>query len=230
MEADILIVDDDPGTIQVLARILTGLGKLRFATDGKTALRMARKQRPDLMLLDAEMPGMNGYLVCEIMKGDPELVDVAVMFITSYAGLKFEVAGLEMGAADFISKPVSEPLLVARVKTQLRVKRLTDQLRDVAHIDALTEISNRRRFDELLNLEWLRGLREGHPVALLLADVDHFKLFNDAYGHPAGDVCLRMVAQALSSACRRPADLVARIGGEEFAVLMPNTPLDGAEQ
>src|SRR5664280_2921064 len=162
-------------------------------------------------------------------KAEPALADVPVIFVTSHSEAAFEVAGFEMGAADFIAKPVSAPLVLARVKTQLRVKRMGDELRRIATTDGLTGVANRRRFDESLEREWRRARRSGDPLALLMIDIDHFKLFNDRYGHPAGDACLRSVAQALVGASLRPADLVARYGGEEFVVLLPKTPRAGAE-
>ena len=229
MDDDILLVDDDPGTIRVLAAILADVGKLSFAVNGKDALRMARESIPDLILLDAEMPGMNGFLVCEALKADRELAHVPVIFVTSHRELAFEVSGFELGAADFISKPLNAPLVLARVKAQLRVKHLADELRRIAATDGLTGVANRRRFDEALEQEWGSARRAGDALALLMIDVDHFKAFNDLYGHPAGDACLVSLAQAMLRACLRPADLVARYGGEEFAVLLPKTSQVGAE-
>jgi diguanylate cyclase (GGDEF)-like protein len=229
MNDNILLVDDDPSTIQMLGRMLAEVGNLRFATSGKDALRLAHESAPDLVLLDAEMPGMSGFQILEALKADPTLEDVPVIFVTSHSEPAFELTGFELGAADFIAKPVSAPLVVARVKTQLRVKRIADELRRIATIDVLTGVANRRGFDDALAHEWRRARRAGDPLALLMIDVDHFKSFNDRYGHPAGDVCLRAVAQALVSASLRPADLVARYGGEEFVVLLPQTPREGAE-
>lgn len=226
---DILLVDDDPGSIQLMARILGTVGNLRFATNGADALRLAREVAPDLMLLDTEMPGLSGFETCQALKEDPTLTHVPVIFVTSHSELTFEISGFALGAADFIAKPVSPPLLLARVKTQLRVKRLADELRRIATVDILTGVATRRRFDEMLEQEWRRGLRSSDPLALLMIDVDHFKLFNDRYGHPAGDDCLRSVAQALTVTSLRSADLVARYGGEEFVVLLPQTPRGGAE-
>jgi diguanylate cyclase (GGDEF)-like protein len=224
----ILLVDDNPALIQVMAGILAGTAQLQFATDGQQALARMRKDRPDLVLLDAEMPGMSGYDVCAAMQAEPQLAGVPVIFVTSHNSTEFEVRGLEAGAVDFIAKPVSPPLLLARVKTQLRIKRLTDALRDRASVDPLTGVPNRRSFDEALDREWKRRVRSGEALALLMLDVDHFKLFNDRYGHPAGDDCLRSIAQTLHGATLRPGDLVARIGGEEFAVLLPQTTRAGA--
>ncbi len=225
----VLLVDDDPGTIQLLSRILSGVADLQFATSGADALRLAQASTPDLILLDAEMPGMSGFQVCKSFKSDPALVDVPVIFVTKHNEPEFEVSGFELGAADFIAKPIVAQLVLARVKAQLRVKHMADELRRIATVDVLTGIANRRSFDELLDREWHRARRFGDPLALLMIDVDHFKLFNDRYGHPAGDACLWSVAQALVGASTRPADLVARYGGEEFTVLLPLTPRAGAE-
>jgi len=226
MDDDILLVDDDPGTIRVLAAILADVGNLAFAVSGQDALRMAHESIPDLILLDAEMPGMNGYLVCEALKADRELAHVPVIFVTSHREPEFELSGFELGASDFIAKPLNAALVLARVKAQLRVKHLADELRRIA--DALTGVANRRRFDEALEQEWGSARRAGNALALLMIDVDHFKAFNDLYGHPAGDACLLSLAQAMLRSCLRPADLVTRYGGEEFAVLLPDTSQVGA--
>lgn len=224
----ILLVDDDPGAIQLMGRILGSIGELRFATNGTDAMRLARESAPDLILLDAEMPGMSGFELLRNLKAESSLADVPVIFITSHTEAGFEVSALDMGAADFISKPLKSSRVLARVRTQLRVKHVADQLRRTATTDALTGIANRRQFDEALEREWLRTQRSGDPVSLLMIDVDHFKLYNDLYGHPKGDICLQAVTQALLRACKRPADLVARYGGEEFVILLPYTPRQGA--
>lgn len=229
MTDNILIVDDDPGVIQLMGRILADSGNLRFATNGEDALKLAQELIPDLVLLDAEMRGMSGFRVLDALKARPEMADVPVIFVTAHCETEFEVSALEAGAADFIAKPISPPLMLARVTTQLRVKRMTDQLRLAASTDSLTGVANRRKFDEMLEHEWLRARRGGDPIAVLLIDIDHFKLYNDRYGHPRGDSSLRQVAQALSGAARRTGDLVARCGGEEFALLLPRTPRAGAE-
>jgi len=229
MPADILLVDDDPGAIQLMGRILMGEGAVRFATSGADALRLASGTVPDLILLDAEMPDMSGFEVCAALKADPSLVDVPIIFVTSHRDEAFEVAGFAAGAVDFIAKPVNPQLVVVRVRSQLRVKRMADELRLTATVDVLTGIPNRRRLNETLEREWLRSRRSREPLALVLVDVDFFKLYNDRYGHPAGDACLHQVAQALTRACLRPGDLVARYGGEEFALVLPQTPPLGAQ-
>jgi diguanylate cyclase (GGDEF)-like protein len=228
-EARLLLVDDDPSAIRALSRILSAYPDQRFATSGEVALRLASEAVPDLILLDAEMPGMSGFQFFEAVKALPATANVPVIFVTSHTDTAFEVAGLEMGAADFISKPVSAPLLLARVKAQLRVKSMADDVRLRSTIDGVTGVHNRRAFDDALLYEWLHARRAGNPISLIILDIDHFKLYNDLYGHPAGDACLRTVAQALAADAQRPTDLLARYGGEEFALLLPLTSRRGAE-
>lgn len=230
MEHNILLVDDDPGLIRVMARMLSGLGQLRFATQGSAALQLARDWQPDLMILDAEMPGMSGFQVCEAMKADPALRDVPIIFVTSHTDHDFEVSALGLGAVDFIAKPVNEALVLARVKTQLRIKRLTDELRRVATKDLVTKLPNRFSFEEDLNKEWLRGLRSGAAISLMMVEVDHLDLYTDRYGYPMVDKCMRLVAKALQSVCDRPFDLLARFDQNTFAFLLPETTHEEAEQ
>ena len=227
-EPRLLLVDDDPGTIQVLSGILSVYPDQRFATNGPDALRLARELPPDLVLLDAEMQGMSGFEVCRDFKADPTLADVPVIFVTGHSSPAFEVEALKMGAADFIGKPMQPEVVLARVNIQLKVRRLTLALQRLATLDGLTGITNRRVFDDTLTTEWKRARRSGRPLSLLMADVDHFKAFNDHNGHQAGDKCLREVARALQSVCHRRADLVARYGGEEFVIVLPETDAAGA--
>jgi diguanylate cyclase (GGDEF)-like protein len=228
--SNILLVDDDLGAIQLMGSVLVEVGKLRFATNGLDALRLARESEPDLILLDAEMPGMSGFELLKALKTDPLLSAIPVIFITSHGEAGFEVSALDMGAADFIAKPLRSSRVLARVRTQLRVKLMADELRRIATTDALTGVANRRFFDESIDREWRRSRLEGAPVSLLMIDVDYFKRYNDLYGHPKGDVCLQWVARALLSVSTRPIDLVARYGGEEFAVLLPRMSREGARE
>jgi diguanylate cyclase (GGDEF)-like protein len=224
----LLLVDDDVGSIQLLRRILAAYKNVRFATGGEAALRIARSSAPDLILLDAEMPGMDGFAVIKALKEDPALCDVPVVFVTAHHDMEFETRALGLGAADFIGKPLSAPSVQLRVRNQLLIKRQADTLRKLAYNDALTGLANRRMFDDALDQEWRRAQRFSHQLSLLLVDVDFFKLYNDAYGHEAGDQCLQRVAAALRASARRPGDLTARYGGEEFALLLPHTDAAGA--
>jgi diguanylate cyclase (GGDEF)-like protein len=226
--SSILIVDDDPGAILLLRKVLSDYPTIRFATSGVDALRLAREAPPDLVLLDAEMPGMNGFDVCRELKADPVLVDVPVLFVTAHDDLAFETRALTLGAADFITKPLSAPRVLLRVELHLKLKRQVDLLRALATTDPLTGVANRRAVDEALVREWGRSARRGSCLSALMVDVDCFKGFNDTYGHPAGDGCLRSVARAVAGALRRPGDLVGRYGGEEFLVVLPDTDGVGA--
>ena len=228
MQDRILLVDDDLAVIKTMTRMLAGVGQIQFACSGVDALRLVREEPPSLILMDAQMPGMSGFELCGLLKADPALAHIPVIFVTSHSETAFEVAGFEIGAVDFIAKPVSPPLLVARVKTQLRIRQLTDQLRHASVTDGLTQLPNRRAFDDAFLREWSRARRSAEPMSVLMIDVDHFKLFNDRHGHGAGDRCLQHIARALADASLRPADMVARYGGEEFVMLLPQTPEAGA--
>jgi diguanylate cyclase (GGDEF)-like protein len=174
------------------------------------------------------MPDMDGYEVCRRLKAHPRTRNVPVIFITALNEESDETHGLEVGAIDYISKPISAPIVKARVRNHLELKRYRDILENLSTLDGLTGIANRRRLDECLTQEWLRGRRNQSPLSVCLLDIDFFKRFNDRYGHAAGDDCLRRVALALASVTRRAADLVARYGGEEFVCVLPDTDAAGA--
>ncbi|MCB9587910.1 MAG: diguanylate cyclase [Polyangiaceae bacterium] len=224
----ILLAGDDPRALHFLATLLAGQASLCVATNGAAALRMASEAPPDLVLLDTQVSGMNGIEVCRALKRTSELEHIPVMFVTADTSEEFEMAGFHAGAADFVRKPVNPRLVRVRVQHQLRFKAMGDLLRKSASTDGLTGLANRATFDRTLEREWARAERTRNPLSLLIVDVDHFKLYNDRYGHPAGDQCLRRVADALQRVCRRPADLAARLGGEEFALILPETPEVGA--
>jgi diguanylate cyclase (GGDEF)-like protein len=173
-----------------------------------------------------EMPGMDGLDTCCQLKKHADLQDVPVIFITAHHGVDHEVAGFASGAVDFIGKPLSEPIVRARVRTHLTLKRQGDTLRELALLDGLTGIHNRRAFDERIALESRRHRRTPGSLGLVMIDIDYFKAYNDFYGHQAGDACLREVAKLIDANARRPGELAARIGGEEFAVIIPNCTPD----
>ena len=230
MEHNILLVDDDPALIRVMARILSGLGQFRFATNGPQALQHAKAWIPDLIILDAEMPGMSGYQVCEAIKAEPALRDVPVIFATSHSDRDFEVKALELGAVDFLAKPLNESLAIARVRTQLRIKRLTDELRKAATKDLLTKLPNLSGFHESLNMEWARGQQAGAPMSLLQIQVDHFDAYVNTYGHGQAERRIREMARALEGVRVNPADLLARVDDSVFALLLPCTGIDEAKR
>ena len=224
----LLIVDDQPLNIRLFHEIFHAEHEVFFATSGEDPLEFCQDNRPDLILLDVVMPGLDGYEVCRRLKQDDRTREIPVIFVTAQSDASEEEDGLAVGAVDFIAKSASANVMRARVATLITLNRQTDLLRRMARVDALTGLANRRHFDETLNSEWRRCTRSDRPLSLLLIDLDHFKLFNDYYGHQAGDSCLRQVATCLKAAFARCYDLVARYGGEEFVCLMPETPLEGA--
>jgi len=224
----VLIVDDEPINLALLTETLGKRYDIRTATSGAAALELARETPPDLLLLDVVMPEMDGYEVLERFKAEEKTRDVPVIFVTGRGAASDQIQGLSAGAVDYITKPFEMPIVVARVETHLALKRKSDLLSRLASIDTLTEIGNRRRFDDLIHREWRRCLRGREHLSLAMVDIDGFKLFNDAYGHAEGDTCLRKVAQALDGAVRRGEDHVARYGGEEFAIILPATACGGA--
>ena len=227
----ILIVDDQTSNIKLLAAILGDDYRVRVATNGLDALKLAEgTPQPDLILLDIMMPDMDGYEVCRRLKGNASTQNIPVIFITALSSESDEEKGLNLGAVDYIAKPLSAPIVRARVRNHAILKRKADLLESLAHIDSLTNIANRRRLDHALHLEWRRCQRAGAPLALLMIDIDAFKAYNDHFGHGQGDVCLRRVADCLAAGIQRPGDLIARFGGEEFAILLPETDLAAAAQ
>ncbi len=224
----LLAVDDQPLNIQALYQAFAADHQVLMATGGEQALALCVSQQPDLVLLDVMMPGMDGYEVCRRLKSDRATRDIPVIFVTAHTDEAAETLGLELGAVDFISKPINPKIVRARVKTHLTLKAQSDLLRQWVYIDGLTGVFNRRHFDERLEAEWGRAVRGGTALSVIMLDVDFFKRYNDRYGHQAGDDCLRQIAAVLKSGLRRSADLVARYGGEEFVCLLPDTDLTGA--
>ncbi|HEY9840804.1 MAG TPA: diguanylate cyclase [Candidatus Obscuribacterales bacterium] len=348
MPGYILLVDDNPNNLRLLIAILRERGyQIRPANSGPRALAMIEKERPDLILLDINMPGMDGYEVCRRLKQAEETRDIPVLFISASDEMEDKLKSFEAGAVDYITKPFQEAEVLARISTQLTIQRQRRQLESVldssqdgimayearrdpsgaiidfqwlvvnptaaqmlgksrkeltgqlllehfpfvreagifgeyvavvetgraldkevyleafgrwihlmavklddglavtfrdtserkymelelaklAQLDGLTGIANRRVFDQQLSREWKRCARQQEPLAVIMCDIDFFKLYNDSCGHLEGDRCLIQVAQALSATIRRPGDLVARYGGEEFGVILPDTHAEGA--
>ncbi len=225
----LLIVDDQPANIHVLTNAFQDEYQIKVAKSGELALKIARQIQPDLILLDIVMPGIDGYEVCLHLKEDAATMNIPVIFVTGKTESHDELRGLEMGAVDYITKPFNIPIVRARVHTHIRLKQQADLLENLAAIDGLTHIPNRRQADQVLATEWKRAQRGQIPLSVMMIDIDCFKQYNDHYGHAAGDDCLQRVAHTLSSALLRPADLMARYGGEEFIAVLPETPLDAAQ-
>ncbi|MDR2103133.1 MAG: diguanylate cyclase [Treponema sp.] len=224
----ILIIDDEKSNLMVLNSILSPDYTIFTAKSGKEGLSRALAEQPDLILLDIIMPDMNGFEVLKILKASEEAGRIPVIIITGLDNDVDEERGFALGAVDYIGKPFKNAIVKARVKTHIQI---IDQIRTIERIglvDGLTDIPNRRCFDDRLALEWRRALRERRPLAFLMMDLDKFKTYNDTYGHPQGDLLLQTVARILSAAAKRAADLAARLGGEEFGLLLPDTHSEAA--
>ncbi|WP_255412101.1 diguanylate cyclase [Desulfonatronum sp. SC1] len=216
--ARILVVDDEPVNIELIADIFDRDHEILFAVNGEQALKVAAASIPDVILLDVMLPGMDGFEVCARLKADALTRDIPVIFITGLGDTAAETKGLELGAMDYIAKPINPPVVRMRVGNQIELKRARDQLARLASTDGLTGLANRRRFDETLAQENARHVRSRERVTLIMLDIDHFKLFNDTYGHVRGDECLRSVAGVLKAALHRATDLAARYGGRSSRV------------
>ena len=222
--AHILLVDDDPTAILVLRNALTRWWETCSAHSGREALARLAESPVDLVLLDANMPDLDGFATCRALR--LEHPDLPVMFVTAASDRDTEGRALEAGANDFVSKPINPPVVRARIGVHLKLKAQSDLLRDLANRDPLTGVANRRALDARLGQECQRSRRQQLPLGLLMVDIDHFKAYNDHYGHRQGDDCLHRVAQTLAATAARAGDLVARFGGEEFAVLLPGCSIE----
>ncbi len=219
----ILIVDDAKTNIDILAELLKPDFKIRAATNGEKALEIAFSVNPpDLILLDVLMPGIDGYEVCKRLKASSQTKNIPVIFITGKVTEEDEIYGFNLGAVEYITKPFSPVIVKARVNTHAELKRHRDYLEGISYLDGLTGIPNRRKFNEYLSFACDFSHREQAPVSMIMMDIDHFKLFNDHYGHQEGDTCLIKIAQALLKTTVDKTDIIARYGGEEFACIMPN--------
>ena len=224
----ILLVDDEPGSIELLAGIFGDEYEIMFATEGEKAVGLALTEEPDVILLDVMMPGIDGYEVCRRLKAEERTADIPIIFITACGDQEAESRGLESGAMDYIHKPFTSSVVKVRTSNQIELKRTREALTRLSITDGLTQLANRRRFDEVICREHARLARSGGQLSLLMLDLDHFKGYNDTYGHLQGDDCLRRVAAVIGGVIRRPADLAARYGGEEFVCILPETTHEGA--
>jgi diguanylate cyclase (GGDEF)-like protein len=226
----VLIVDDEKQNRTLLTELLQDDYQIILAKNGVQALERALNHSPDLILLDILMPEMDGFAVIRALKKNDSTRNIPVIFISALDSASDEELGLELGAVDYIAKPFHPPIVRVRVRNHLQSVHQRRLLEHLALIDSLTEIPNRRRFAEVYEREWRRCMRNSASLSLIVADADHFKIYNDTYGHAAGDLVLKRVAQAIQSTLKRPADFVARYGGEEFVIILPESEAAGAQE
>lgn len=224
----VLIVDDSHQALRVAkARLAKEDVDIICADGGRAGLEAARSAKPDLILLDVDMPDMSGFDVCRILKTDPTTSMIPVIFLSGSGETRNKIKGLDLGAVDYVTKPFDAFELRARVRAALRTKRLQDLLVKQSHIDPLTELGNRGALTARLGKEWARRERHGNALAFIMCDLDHFKRINDDHGHGVGDKVLCQVARVIRSGCREM-DFPIRYGGEEFAIVVSDECVEGA--
>lgn len=226
--SQILLVDDCQESLEPLAQALDYYYTVHTASTGQQAIALAEQTQFDLVILDVVMPDMTGFDVCKKLKATRRTEDIPVIFLSGQSEPKYELMGLNIGAVDYITKPASLSNLLARIRGHLNIAQKHKALASLTYLDAVAQIPNRMRFNEVYEHEFKRTLRSCEPLAIMMIDVDQFKRFNDHYGHLCGDKCLQTIAQTLNQCRHRPTDFVGRYGGEEFAAILPITDLEGA--
>lgn len=217
----VLIVDDMTTNLLILSDLLKDEYQIKIAKNGQKALDIAHSSdEVDIILLDIMMPDIDGYEVCRQLKSNPKTKNIPIIFVTAKDNDADEEYGLNLGAIDYITKPFNKAIVKLRIKNHLELKLKSDLLEELSMYDGLTHIPNRRFFDEVFQSTYKEVKRENKSLAVLMIDIDFFKLYNDNYGHGKGDETLKKVAQSLQMTLKRPTDLVARYGGEEFVVLL----------
>ena len=235
----LLIVDDAASVRQEVRRLAERLevfGTCREAENGVDAYKRVLEATPDLILCDLVMPSVDGMKFLAMVRAREELRDIPLILLTGKTDVETKIRGLELGASDYVTKPFDQGELLARMKVQLKIKALQDELRcsnellqELSSTDALTKLFNRRHFMAALEGEFERTDRYGSPLGLVMLDIDHFKRLNDTYGHQVGDEALRGLSEIIRYTVRST-DIAARYGGEEFIVLLPQTDLEGATE
>ncbi|WLI90321.1 diguanylate cyclase [Massilia sp. R2A-15] len=247
----VLLVDDQPIIVEAVRRMLGEQTDIEFhyVTDATTALAMARQLQPTVILQDLVMPEVDGFTLIRDYREDEALKHVPVIVLSAKEDPKLKAHSFAVGANDYVVKLPDRLELLARIRyhssgyisrlqrdeafaflraSQRNLADANIELQKLAALDSLTGIANRRRFDEVMRAEWQRGQREKKPLSLIMCDLDCFKVYNDSFGHLAGDLCLKKAAAVLTEHLKRPADVVARFGGEEFAIVLPATGPEGA--
>ncbi|APR65289.1 diguanylate cyclase [Borrelia anserina] len=222
----LLLVDDTPTNLDLLVGILQYNYEIRIALNGIDALKQVEIFSPDLILLDILLPDVSGYEVCKRLKSDPETRDIPIIFISSRDSIDAQLEGFNVGGVDYILKPFNGRIINARIKTHLELKRLRDYFKNLARIDGLTQIPNRRFFTDKFAKFWMQALEHSRNVIVGMLDIDYFKKYNDNYGHTNGDECLKLIAKSLNKIAVRYKIDIARYGGEEFILFSVGKSLD----
>lgn len=220
--------DKNPSYLDIFQSIFSHDLKIKSAKTGNDGISLALNEKPDLIFLGIMGSDMTGLDTLKELKKSRDTKNIPVIVFTDKDNEKIEEKSLNLGAVDYISEPFSGVIVKARVYNQLQIIRQMRTIEQISLLDPLTNIRNRRSFNDRLNTEWRRCLRDRSPLSFMMVDVDKFKQYNDTYGHPQGDTLLKALAMIFEASARRPADLIARLGGEEFGILLPNTPIKPA--
>ncbi|WP_299083616.1 diguanylate cyclase [uncultured Paraglaciecola sp.] len=226
----LLIVDEDTVGISILSGLFNNLFNIEIALDGKAALQSIAQKDIDLVLSVVNTPIISGQELCTFVKGSQLTAHIPVIFLADTPHPDEEEKCLAMGAVDYVDKRTRPSILLSRVTNLMAMVAQQKELAEVSCTDGLTGLANRMQLDTMLNKEWYAAVRGHYSIAALLIDVDHFKLFNDEFGHLEGDTCLKTIASIIDSCKKRECDFAARYGGEEFVLLLPFTDLEGAQQ
>ena len=224
----IFVVDDNNTNLLAAKFALEDSYKIYALPSAAGMFKLIENITPDLILLDVDMPEMDGFEAIKILKANDKFKDIPVIFLTIKNDEMSELEGFDLGAVDYIMKPFSKPVIKARIATHLKTVEYIRIVEKLSLIDELTNLPNRRFFDSELLKHWKHAIRDSEFISLLMIDIDHFKVLNDTYGHSQGDEALKTLAHVINSSVRRAHDFVARWGGEEFCVIMPNTNPSGA--
>jgi len=224
----LLVIDDSELNLAAIKEILSADYTVYTENNGYDGIKAALRYMPDIIILDIIMPKIDGFETIVKLKEKEETRNIPVIFITGLTDSKDEEKGLSLGGADYITKPFSPEIVKLRVRNQMRLLDYIHTIEDIGKRDPLTNMPNRRSFDERIYLEWKRAMREKSIISLLIVDIDNFRVFNDTYGHLRGDLVLTTIANLITQTLKRPGDFAARWGGEEFIVLLPETEVNGA--
>lgn len=233
---NVLIIEDSKSTQMLLSKYVQNLGHhAKHVANAKEAIETLKVEPFDMILTDVEMPGQNGFDLTRELRASVLKEWIPIIFISGNTSDEYLTQGINAGGDAFLHKPINYTVLKAQIHAMSRIAdmrkelaRVNLELQALSVIDPLTNVMNRRGFDFLFEREWRQSQRTKNPMSVIMIDVDHFKKYNDHYGHPAGDQCLILVATTLKKVLKRPIDTVARYGGEEFIALLPGTNLQGA--
>ena len=224
----ILVVDDDKANLDILNHTLQNEYMVYVAKSGEMAVKRALADQPDLILLDIVMPDMSGYDVLKLLKEDDATKAIPVIFLTALNNATDEERGFLLGAVDYIVKPFNNSILKSRIKVHMKALKKARVIERMGTFDVLTELANRRSFEIRLISEWERESSSKAPLSIISVDIDEFKQYNETYGYLQGDVLLQTMASIFSDYLHTNADIVARIDGDEFAFLLPDTDKEEA--